>query len=281
MMTDERLGPWLKNFADPIRRERIWKIGLVTGLRYDQERGYYPPNFERGLILDRLVELRRPKRVLEIGTGRGLGSFAIRAAARTYGCECQVETCDLISPEVAQEWAIEVDGRQEVRRASCAEIWGQHFPGWESTVRPRTGRTTKTLPALFAEGRQYDLIFIDAGHDLFAVAHDLAYSTLLLAPGGRILMDDFAPLEPFGLGTCVAAVHARRFFREVEIFPTEGLVYGSADVADAPRAMVLLSERAGVPRLNSALFLWWRLAGVVLDLCYRDRVFPLSSPPKV
>ena len=127
-MTDERLGPWLKNFADPVRRDRIWKIGLLTGLRQDKTRGYYPPNFERGLVLDRLIELRRPKTILEIGTGRGLGSFTMVNAAQTYGYECQVETCDLIPPSAPQEWAIEVDGKQEVRRASCAEIWGKHFP---------------------------------------------------------------------------------------------------------------------------------------------------------
>ena len=84
-MTDESLGSWLRTFADPVRRERIWKIGLLTGLRFDKERGYYPPNFERGLILDRLIELRRPQRILEIGTGRGLGSIAMSAAAETYG----------------------------------------------------------------------------------------------------------------------------------------------------------------------------------------------------
>ena len=278
MMTNESPGLWLKNFSDSVRRERIWKIGLLTGMRFDKERGYYPPNFERGLVLDRLVEVRRPRNVLEIGTGRGLGSFAIVSAAETYGCECQVETCDLIPPDVPQEWAIEVDGRQEVRRASCAETWGKYFPGWESRVRPRTGRTTKTLPALRAEGRQYDLIFIDAGHDLFAVAHDLACATLLLAPGGAILMDDFAPLESFGLGTCVAVAHARRFFSKVEIFPTEGMIFGGADVPEAPRGMVLLSERMGVPRLRPLLLLWWRLAGIVLDLCYRAPLFPLSKP---
>ena len=279
MMTDESLGSWVKNFADPVRRERIWKIGLLTGMRFEKERGYFPPNFERGLVLDRLVETRRPRNVLEIGTGRGLGSFAIRAAAETYGVECQVETCDLIPPTAPQEWAIEAEGRQEVRRASCAEIWGTHFPGWEARVKPRTGRTTKTLPALRAEGRQFDLIFIDAGHDLFAVAHDLAYATLLLAPGGVVLMDDFAPLESFGLGTCVAAAHARRFFGKVEIFPTEGLVFGGASTDAAPRGMVLLGERSGVPRLHTTLLLWWRLAAIVLDLCYRAPLFPLSKSP--
>ena len=110
-MTDESLGSWLKNFADPVRQERIRQIGLLTGLRFEKERGFFPPNFERGLVLDRLVELRQPKQVLEIGTGRGLGSFAVASAAETYGLECQVETCDLIPPENAQEWAMEVDGR--------------------------------------------------------------------------------------------------------------------------------------------------------------------------
>lgn len=276
MMTNESIGTWLKSFADPERRERIWKIGLLTGLRFTKERGFYPPNFERGLVLDRLAELRRPKRVLEIGTGRGLGSFALATAARTHGFECEVETCDLIPPGTPQEWAIEVDGVQEVRRTSCEEVWGRHFGELKSHVHPRTGRSTATLPALHAEGRQFDLIFIDAGHDLFSVVHDLAYATLLLAPGGAILMDDFAPLEEFGLGTCVAVTHARRFFGKVEIFPTEGLVFGGTEVPDAPRGMVLLSERLGMPPLRRALLLWWRVAGAVLDLCYRSPLFPLG-----
>src|SRR5438309_4484184 len=160
-MTDESLGRWLGTFADPVRKERIWKLGLLTGLRFDKERGFYPPNFERGLVLDRLIELRRPGRVLEIGTGRGLGSFAISAAAEAYGAPCEVETCDLIAPNVAQEWAIEIDGKQEVRCASCAEIWETHLRDLRRRIHSMTGRTTDTLPALVAQQKKYDLIFID------------------------------------------------------------------------------------------------------------------------
>lgn len=276
-MTDESLGSWLRTFADPVRRERIWKIGLLTGLRFDKERGYYPPNFERGLILDRLIELRRPERVLEIGTGRGLGSFAISAAAETYGAPCEIETCDLIPPNVAQEWALEIEGKQEVRRVSCSEIWESHLPQLRQRIRSVTGRTTDTLPALVARQQKYDLIFIDAGHDLFSVAHDLAYSTMLLAPGGAILMDDYAPLEPFGLGTCVVASHVRRFFEKVEIFPTEGLVFGGTDTPGSPRGMLLLSGMKSTPQFHRIRLLWWRFAGAVLDLCYRAPLFPLSA----
>ena len=276
-MTDQTIGSWLRNFDDPVRKERIRKIGLLTGLRFDKERGYYPPNFERGLILDRLIETRKPARVLEIGTGRGLGSFAISAAAETYGVPCEVDTCDLIAPNVAQEWAIEIDGKQEVRRASCAEIWETHLRPLRSRIHTVTGRTTDTLPSLAGLQKKYDLIFIDAGHDLFSVAHDLAYSTMLLAPGGAILMDDYAPLEPFGLGTCVVAAHVRRFFSKVEIFPTEGLIYGGTDTPDSPRGMLLLSAMKGVPKFNRTRLLWWRFAGTVLDLCYRTPLFPLAT----
>ncbi len=276
-MTDESIGDWLRAFADPVRKERIWKLGLLTGLRFDKARGYYPPNFERGLVLDRLIEQRRPARVLEIGTGRGLGSFAISAAAETYGVPCEVDTCDLIAPNVAQEWAIEIDGKQEVRRASCAEIWQSHLQHLRQRIHPLTGRTTDTLPALVAQQKKYDLVFIDAGHDLFSVAHDLAYSTMLLAPGGAILMDDYAPLEPFGLGTCVVAAHVRRFFSKVEIFPTEGLVFGGTDTPGSPRGMLLLSEMGSLPKFHRARLLWWRFAGAVLDLCYRAPLFPLSA----
>jgi predicted O-methyltransferase YrrM len=276
-MTDESLGHWLKHFDDPVRRDRVWKIGLLTGLRFEKERGFFPPNFERGLVLDRLVEQRRPQRVLEIGTGRGLGSFVLAAAAEAYGVECQIETCDLIPPDKQQEWAIEVEGKREVSNTSCAEIWDRHLASLKPRVNTRTGRSTKTLPALLAEQQRFDLVFIDAGHDLFSVAHDLAYSSLLLAPGGAILMDDFAPLEPFGLGTCVAATHAHRFFKKVEIFPSEGLVFGGTDNPEVPRGMVLLSEFSGHARLHPLRLLWWRIAGVVLDLCYRAPLFPLGK----
>lgn len=277
-MTDESLGQWLRNFADPARQERVWQLGLLTGLRSEKERGFYSPNFERGLVLDRLVELRRPRRVLEIGTGRGLGCFSLAAAARAHGVECEIITCDLISPGVVQEWAIELEGKRQIRSASCAEIWDAHLDvDLRRRITTRTGRSTETLPALLREPKRFDLIFIDAGHDLFSVAHDLSHAALLLAEGGAVLMDDFAPLEPFGIGTCIAAAHARRFFAKTEIFPTEGLVFGGAELPEAPRGMVLLSGLNGRPRLHRGRLLWWRLAGHVLDLCYRARIFPLGA----
>jgi predicted O-methyltransferase YrrM len=270
-----QFGEWLKHFNDAARRERVWQLGLLTGLRAEKDGTFRPANFERGLVLDRLVELRKPKAILEIGTGRGLGAFAMAAAGRAYGVEVEITTADIIPLAQPQDYALEVDGQRERRRASCAEIWARHLdPELARRVKPLTGPTTSTLPALLRDGNRFDFIFIDAGHDLFSVAHDLAYSAALLAPGGAILMDDFAPLEEFGLGTCVALGHARRLFGHVELFPSEGLVFGGTVHPEAPRGMIFLTERRGEIEIHRALLPLWRLAGFLLERCYSPRFFP-------
>jgi predicted O-methyltransferase YrrM len=274
-MSPPALGDWLTHFDDASRRERVWNLGLLTGLRAEKDGSYRPANFERGLVLDRLIELRKPKTVLEIGTGRGLGAFAMAAAARAHGSEIEITTADLIPLEQPQDYALEVAGERQRLRASCAEIWGKHLdPELRERIQPLTGPTTSTLPAALRDGRQFDFIFIDAGHDLFSVAHDLAYSATLLAPGGAILMDDFAPLEEFGLGTCVVLSHARRLFAQVELFPSEGRVFGGAVHPEAPRGMIFLSDRRGDVTIRRSMLPLWRAAGFLLERCYSPRFFP-------
>lgn len=274
-MDHPKLGEWLKHFDDAPRRERIWQLGLLTGLRGEKDGTFRPANFERGLVLDRIVELRKPRNVLEIGTGRGLGAFALAAAARVHGSEIEITTADLIPLAQPQDYALEVDGQRERRRASCAEVWARYLdPELTRCITPLTGPTTSTLPALLREGRRFDFIFIDAGHDLFSVAHDLVYSAALLAPGGTILMDDFAPMEEFGLGTCVALGHARRLFAHLELFPSEGLIFGGTVHPEAPRGMIFLTERRGEVEIARWLLPLWRVAGFLLERCYSPRFFP-------
>jgi hypothetical protein len=275
MNDNASLGEWLKRFDDPTRQDRVWQLGLLTGLRRDKDGTFRPANFERGLLLDRIVETRRPRTILEIGTGRGLGSFAMASAGRAYGVDLAITTADLIPLSQPQDYALEIGGQRQSLRASCAEIWQKHLdPELVRRITPLTGWTTKTLPQLAREGRTFDFIFIDGGHDLFSVAHDLAYSASLLADGGAILMDDFAPLEQFGLGTCVVLANARRLFAHVELFPSEGLIYGGAVHPAAPRGMVFLSGRRGPVRVHRTLFPLWRLAGFLLERCYESKYFP-------
>ena len=270
---------WLQSAANEECRARVWQLGLLTGLKCEEDGIFAPANFERALVLDRLIQRRQPKRILEIGTGRGLGCMSMAASARSHGVAVEITTLDLSPTDLPIRWPIEIDGARQVLNASRREIWGRHIdPALTAVVREVTGETTRTLPALADERRKFDLIFIDAGHDLYSVAHDLAYSVKLLATGGAILMDDFAPLEEFGLGTCVVAPQARRFFEKVEIFPTEGLVFGGAVQPDAPRGMVLLTDPiAQEVAVSRARLLAWRLAGFILRLCHAPQFFPLRK----
>ena len=272
---------WLESAENPECRERIWALGLLTGLRGNEQGVFTPANFERALVLDRLIRLRRPARILEIGTGRGLGCMSMAASARACGLETRITTLDIIPAETPQRWPIEVEGRGEIRFASRKEVWEKHLdPAVRNQVAEVIGPTTRTLPELAESGARFDLVFIDAGHDLYSVVHDLSYSLQVLAEGGAILMDDFAPMEEFGLGTCIAAQHAHRFFGKVEIFPTEGLVFGGAEHPEAPRGMVLLSEsRLSGAGVNRWKLLGWKVAGWMLRLCHAPQAFP--SEPRV
>lgn len=276
--TGGSLGPWLRTVRPTdARAQRVLDLGLLTGLKHDARRGYHLANFERGLVLDRLVELRRPRRVLEVGTGRGLGCLALAAAGQAHGAPLHVTTIDLQGPREQQAWPVEVKGERTTLQASRDEVWRAHVPdGLAAAVRQETGRSSEVLPRLHRAGERFDLAFIDAGHDLHSVVHDLAYATTMLAPGGAILMDDYAPMEDFGVGTCIAVAHARRLFERVEVFPTDGVVYGREGDDIAARGMALLTGLRGTPRFSRAKLTFWRVAASVLHRAYDPRRFPLE-----
>lgn len=46
------------------------------------------------------------------------------------------------------------------------------------------------LPALLAEGRQFDFVFVDGSHRFDDIFVDFYFSDLLLAPGGYVVFDD-------------------------------------------------------------------------------------------
>ena len=276
-LAEPRRADWLQSAGRADCRDRIWKLGLLTGLKTNDAGSFTPANFERALVLDRLIELHKPARILEIGTGRGLGCLSMAESSRIHAAPARITTLDLLPSDAPQRWPIEIDGAQKVLHASRDEIWSRHIDA--ALVQRLTqiaGPTTRTMPALARERAKFDLIFIDAGHDLYSVVHDLAYSVKLLAPGGAILMDDFAPMEEFGLGTCIAAQHARRLFGSVEIFPTEGLVFGGTEHTGAPRGMVLLTEPvAAEVEVSRARLLAWRFAEAILRICHAPQLFPV------
>jgi hypothetical protein len=269
---------WLRNLDDDPRTQRIWELGLLTGWRRYADGRFGAPNFERALVLDRLMELLKPESILEIGTGRGLGCLTMATAAELYGFPTRITTVDMLAPETAQPWPIRLEGEDRDRPASRDEIWGEHVSaGVREKVVQVTGTSKSVLPDLYRQGARFDLVFIDGGHDVASVMHDLMYATCLLKRDGTVLMDDFTPLHDYGWGACLAYSAAREHFETAIVFPTEGVVYGNSGDPEYPRGMVILAASlGGSPRPAPSRLLYWRLLGRLLGLHRRARVFPLA-----
>lgn len=266
----------LKGVSDPAELARVLEIGRLTGLKFEEGK-LRGSNFERGLLLRKIIRERRPSRVLELGTGRGFGSLCMADCAVTDFPECRVETVDRIPGNHPQGWPHEKNGQPVTGNRSLDEFWKNEFPLLDPLISRHVGPTSEVLRGLLDSGVKYDFIFIDAGHDLRSVFLDLAASMALLTPGGGILMDDFAPMESFGLATCVAAHHARPYFGSFEIVRTEGAIYPSELPEADRRSMVLLTGRNDrrstyqpSPVYNFSL----RVAGRLLDWLYSPGAFP-------
>ena len=268
------LASWLRDLHDNAEKLRVLEIGKLTGLREKAGR-YYPANFERGLLLREIVRRRRPQRILELGTGRGLGILCMADQVRALDYHAELVSVDIIPPDTRQHWPIFLDGQYSSQSRSIEEIWSQSFPELKALVTLRTGATSAVLPALVKEGRNFDFIFVDAGHDVYSVFHDFAYCVLLLAERGEILMDDFAPMEPFGLGTCIVAAHAARIFERVDVIESNGLVFGE-NYSGFTRGMVHLGGiKPGKYKLSSLSLLAARILGKVVEGLFHPKILPL------
>lgn len=268
------LASWLRDFCDDAEKVRVLEIGKLTGLKEEDGR-YFPANFERGLLLREIVRRSKPKRILELGTGRGLGILCMAEQVRTLDYQAELVSVDIISPTTRQNWPISVEGQYSSPSQSLAEVWSRHFSELKPLITLRTGATTSVLPTLLKEGRKFDFVFIDAGHDVYSVFHDFAYSCLLLSKDGEILMDDFAPTEPFGLGTCVVTAHATKAFEHVEVIESNGLVY-DPHYSGFTRGMVHLAGiKRGRIELDSVSLLSVRILGKAVEALFHPKVLPV------
>ena len=212
---------------------------------------------------------------MELGTGRGLGILCMADQVRALDYHAELVSVDIIPPDTRQHWPIFLDGQYSTQSRSIEEIWSRSFPELKALVTLRTGDTTAVLPALLKEGRKFDFIFVDAGHDVYSVFHDFAYCVLLLAERGEILMDDFAPMEPFGLGTCIVAAHAARIFERVDVIESNGLVFAE-NYSGFTRGMVHLGGiKPGKYKLGSLSLLAARILGKVVEGLFHPKILPL------
>jgi predicted O-methyltransferase YrrM len=158
-----------------------------------------------GQMLVEATRVRRPKRILEVGTYVGVSTLLMALADAT----ATIVTIDPNLALAAEMGSMDSDlGRlkgtlrtHDVARAAARQLGFEHriqfveggFAIGEtfSSIGSGSGaRVAVVGPAVCAEHGPFDLIFIDGLHFASAVEADLRLAAEALAPGGIILMHD-------------------------------------------------------------------------------------------
>jgi predicted O-methyltransferase YrrM len=113
---------------------------------------------------------------IEIGLGYGISALFV--------CE------GLLANGEADAQHVVIDPHQDTRFANC----GLQFlddAGIADMVEFHAGESQVVLPRMLAEGRRFDLAFVDGNHRFDGVFVDLVYLGRLVSAGGVIFVDDY------------------------------------------------------------------------------------------
>jgi predicted O-methyltransferase YrrM len=114
-------------------------------------------------------------RTIEVGLGYGVAALFACEGLLSVGAPGALHLA--VDPKQASRFA-DV-GLQLLREAGVRDLVEFHARGSEIA-----------LPGLLAEGRTFDLAFVDGNHRFDAVFVDLVYLDRLVRPGGVVLVDD-------------------------------------------------------------------------------------------
>ncbi len=113
---------------------------------------------------------------IEIGLGYGISAL--------FACEGLLRNGDPVASHVV------VDPYQATRFANCG-LQVLEEAGVASLVEHHEEESQIALPRFLAEGRRFDLAFVDGNHRFDGIFVDLTYLGRLLRPGAIVLLDDY------------------------------------------------------------------------------------------
>ena len=136
---------------------------------------------EEGLVLRDWVRREEARTTLEAGLGYAVSTLFICEGLLANGGELRHVACDPyqfvgLPGHRTRYWGIGLKTLEEACVRDLVEFYEQ-----ESQI---------VLPRLLAEGRSFDLAFLDGNHRFEGVFLDLIYSGRLLKPGGIVFADD-------------------------------------------------------------------------------------------
>lgn len=113
---------------------------------------FFRPNYERGLLATAMVRRYKPKRILEIGFGRGYWSTCVAKAAHDLNLQTEI---------------ISVDVKFNKEHI---EMMSNMFPSeWLQHIKMIEGKSAEIIPTI--EG-DFDIVYIDGDHMFDAVQAD-------------------------------------------------------------------------------------------------------------
>jgi predicted O-methyltransferase YrrM len=122
------------------------------------------------------VQREAATRTIEIGLGYGVAAL--------FACEGLLANGDATARHLA------IDPHQATRFADCGlQVIGE--AGLAQLVEFHGEHSEFVLPRLLAEGRMFDLAFVDGNHRFDGVFLDLIYLGRLVRPGGIVFVDDY------------------------------------------------------------------------------------------
>lgn len=209
------------------------------------------PNLKRGPMLYALVAARRPRVVLEFGTGRGYGALSMARAMADYGIDGNVWTIDVVRQDEAFAWLLRDDAGPRTAHSSREQTWRASFPSeWIDRIVPLHGKSTDVMRSWPEEGRSIDLAFVDGGHDLATARHDLLAACAFGGDRLGVLADDYVERPGYGVVTA---------FRELlgEPPPVTVVQTSWGDVQGGPDAGMAWVEPFGRPGERERLRALW------------------------
>jgi predicted O-methyltransferase YrrM len=179
-------------------RERLLAAETVVVHADGRPRDLFPNAIgsEEGSALRHWVRREGALRTLETGLGFGLSTLFICEGLLANGPAGRHVAADPYQLEglPQQRTTYAGAGLQILEEAGVRDL--VEFYAEESQI---------VLPRLLAEGRRFDLAFIDGNHRFEGVFLDLIYSGRLLTPGGIVFADDVQlPAVRRAVGFCLA-----------------------------------------------------------------------------
>jgi len=158
--------------------ERLVRDGTAVARSDGSVHALFPvaASAAEGEALRSWVTREAATRTIEVGLGYGISALFI--------CE------GLLANGGADARHVVIDPHQDTRFADCglqflddADIAGM--------VEFQAGESQAVLPRLLAEGRRFDLAFVDGNHRFDGVFVDLVYLGRLVRAGGVVFVDDY------------------------------------------------------------------------------------------